>query len=123
MTPPEYRSYQCSLAKGLSYQEFYPYPYSLSYKAIKNPKRLPMEKALEESEKNDGDFAGYSTGGPGYQKMRVGETDFITQTRDPERAWFVPRSQPGIVVAYAHACGCGSEHQDLVEHLKLIKPL
>jgi hypothetical protein len=123
MTPPEYQSYQCSLEKGLSYQKFYPYPYSLSYKAIENPKRLPMEKALTESAKADGDFAGYSAGETAYQKIRIGKTDFITHSSDQERAWFVPRSKPGIVVAYSHLCGCGSEHQDLVEQLKRIKPI
>jgi hypothetical protein len=126
MTPPEYKSYQCSLRKGLSYLSFYPYKHSLSYKVIKNPKRLSIEKALEESEKLDGDYAEYSTGGVGYQKVRFNGTDFITTPTiqdDPVRAWFIPRARPDIVVLYSRFCDCGDNYKDLLNHLKRIKSI
>jgi hypothetical protein len=121
MSPPEYKSYVCSVEKGLSYREFYPYNSYLSYKAIKNPKKLPLEKALEES---DSKYSEYSAESKSYGKIKLNGIDFITSPidqGDPVQAWFIPKKRPDIIVMYSHLCNCGSDYKDLIDHLKQIK--
>jgi hypothetical protein len=126
MDPPQYKSYACKVKAGSSSPlETDLSARSLSYfKVIKNPKRLPLKQALEESEKSNGDYAEYSTGGKDYAKLRVNGTDFITtsvEQGDPMRAWFIPKSRPNIVILYAQYCDCGAKYESLVKDLERIR--
>ncbi len=119
MTPPEYKSYQCSLRKKIKYTSSYPYPYSLSYTIINNPNRLPLPEILKETYKDD-----ISVDKLG--KLRINNIDFLTTPSDqgdPSSAWFTPKSKPEIVVKYGVFCDCGATYNDLKDDLSNIKDL
>lgn len=130
MTPPEYKSYQCSLTKRIDYRSFYPYPYQLSYTAIKKLKKQPLSRVLEEKYK--GEIFADESGKLQFNSVdKLGETkinniDFLTtpvNRGDPSKAWFTPRNKTDIVVEYSLFCDCGREYQDVINDLKNIKNL
>jgi hypothetical protein len=117
MTPPEYKSYQCSRTKKVSYTSFYPYGYHLAYEVIENPTRQPLAMVLKEKYKAEinVDLLG---------KVKINNIEFLTTPKaqgDPVSAWFIPKSKPGIVVQYSSYCDCGAEYSDLIGDLNGIK--
>ena len=97
MTPPEYKSYQCSVAKNIKdYKLFYPsIYYELSYTVIKNPKREPILKRLKEVDKYS--YLDART------QLRLNNIDFVTTAADrsdPVMAWFIPKMKPDLIVVY-----------------------
>ncbi len=117
MTPPEYKSYQCSLANKVDYYSFYPYPHYYGYTVIKNPKKQPLSAILKETYKDT--ISIESLG-----KLKINNIDFLTtpiDQGDPVTGWFIPKSKPDIVVEYSNFCDCGSEYSDLKNDLGSIK--
>jgi hypothetical protein len=117
MTPPEYRSYQCSLNKKVDYTSFYPYLYKLSYRVIKNPKKQSLEKALKEFYKDTIFIEKLG-------QTKINGIEFLTtpvDQGDPTTGWFIPNAKPDIVVEYTMFCDCGRDHKDLLDDLKNIK--
>ncbi len=119
MTPPEYKSYQCSRVKKIPYTSFYPYGYHLSYEIIENPTKQPLLTVLKEKYK-----AGINI--DSLEKVKINNIDFLTTPKnqgDPVNAWFTPKEKPDIVVQYSSYCDCGAEYSDLIDDLNGIKNL
>jgi hypothetical protein len=119
MTPPEYKSYQCSRVKRIPYTSFYPYGYHLSYEVIKNPTRQPLSIVLKEKYKTEINVNSL-------EKVRINNIEFLTTPKtqgDPVNAWFIPKAKPNIVVQYSSYCDCGAEYSNLIEDLNGIKDL
>jgi hypothetical protein len=117
MTPPEYRSYQCSLNKKVDYTSFYPYLYKLNYRVIKNPKKQSLEKTLKEFYKDTIFIEKLG-------QTKINGIDFLTtpvDQGDPTTGWFIPNAKPDIVVEYTMFCDCGRDYKDLLDDLKNIK--
>lgn len=117
MTPPEYKSYQCSLVNKVHYSSFYRNPRYYGYTVIENPKRQPLSTVVKESYKN-------TTSIENFGKLRLNNIDFLTTPTDqgdPTVGWFIPKSKPGIVVKYSVFCDCGSDYNDLTNDLSDIK--
>jgi hypothetical protein len=119
MTPPEYKSYQCSLLKKVKYTSVYPYSYQLSYTVIDNPNKMPLSVILKETYKDDISIEKLG-------KLRINDIDFMTTPSDqgdPSSAWFIPKLKPGIVVGYRFFCDCGRDYNNLKDDLGNIKNL
>lgn len=117
MTPPEYKSYQCSLDKKVDYTSFYPYLYQLNYRMIKNPKKQALAKVLK-------DFYKDSIFIENLGKAKINGIDFLTtpvDQGDPTTGWFIPKLKPDLVVEYTVFCDCGREYKDLIDDLGKIK--
>jgi hypothetical protein len=117
MTPPEYRSYQCSLNKKVDYTSFYPYLYKLNYRVIKNPKKQSLEKTLKEFYKDTIFIEKLG-------QTKINGIEFLTtpvDQGDPTTGWFIPNTKPDIVVEYTMFCDCGRDYKDLLDDLKNIK--
>jgi hypothetical protein len=117
MTPPEYRSYQCSLNKKVDYTSFYPYLYKLSYRVIRNPKGQSLEKTLKEFYKDTIFIEKLG-------QTKINGIEFLTTPADqgdPTTGWFIPNAKPDIVVEYTMFCDCGRDYKDLLDDLKNIK--
>jgi hypothetical protein len=119
MTPPEYKSYQCSRLKKVPHTSFYPYIYHLSYEVIENPTKQPLPVLLKEKYKAEININSI-------EKVKINNIEFLTTPKtqgDPVTAWFIPKSKPSIVVQYSSHCDCGAEYSDLVNDLSNIKSL
>lgn len=119
MTPPEYKSYQCSRAKKIPYTSFYPYGYRLSYEVIKNPTRQPLSIVLKKKYKTEINI-------DSLEKIRINNIEFLTTPKsqgDPVNAWFTLKVKPNIVVQYSSYCDCGAEYSNLIDDLNGIKSL
>ncbi len=117
MTPPEYKSYQCSLNKKVDYTSFYPYLYQLNYRVIKNPKKQSLEKILKEFYKDTIFIEKLG-------QTKINGIEFLTtpvDQGDPTTGWFIPNTKPDIVVEYTMFCDCGRDYKDLIDNLKNIK--
>lgn len=117
MTPPEYKSYQCSLANKVNYSSFYRNPRYYGYTIIENPKRQSLSTVVKETYKDTISIENLG-------KLRLNNIDFLTtpiDQGDPTVGWFVPKSKPGIVVKYSVFCDCGSDYSDLTNDLSDIK--
>jgi hypothetical protein len=117
MTPPEYKSYQCSLANKIDYSSFYRHPYYHGYTVIENPKKQSLPTILKETYKDT-----ISTERLG--KLRLNNIDFLTTPSDqgdPATSWFTPKTKPEIIVKYSIFCDCGSQYSDLTNDLSGIK--
>jgi hypothetical protein len=119
MTPPEYKSYQCSRVKRVPYTSFYPYGYNLSYEVIENPTRQPLSVVIKEKYKSEINI-------DSLEKVNINNIDFLTTPRtqgDPVNAWFIPKAKPNIIVQYSSYCDCGAEYSNLIDDLNGIKDL
>jgi hypothetical protein len=117
MTPPEYKSYRCSLAKKVDYTSFYPYLHQLTYRIIKNPNRQPLAKILK-------DFYKDTIFIDKLGQAKLNGIEFLTtpiDQGDPTTGWFIPKARPDIVVEYTVFCDCGGEYKDLIDDLSNIK--
>ncbi len=117
MTPPEYKSYRCSLAKNVHYSSFYRQPYSYGYTIINNPKRQELSAMLSETYKDTISIEKLG-------KLRLNNINFLTtpiDQGDPTTGWFIPKTKPGIIVEYSVFCDCGSTYSDLTNDLSDIK--
>jgi hypothetical protein len=119
MTPPEYKSYQCSGARRIPYTSSYPYGYHLSYEIIENPMKQSLPTVLKEKYKDEINI-------DSLEKVKINDIKFLTTPRtqgDPVNAWFIPKSKPNVVVQYSSYCDCGAEYSNLIDDLKGIKDL
>lgn len=117
MTPPEYKSYQCSLVNKVDYSSFYRQPYYHGYTVIENPRKQSLSTILKETYKDT--ILTEKLG-----KLRLNNIDFLTtpvDQGDPTTGWFTPKAKPGIVVKYSIFCDCGSEYSNLTNDLSGIK--
>jgi hypothetical protein len=117
MAPPEYKSYQCSLANKVDYSSFYRQPYYYGYTVIENPKKQSLSTILKETYKDTISIEKLG-------KLRLNNIDFLTtpiDQGDPTTGWFTPKSKPGIIVKYSVFCDCGSTYSDLTNDLSDIK--
>jgi hypothetical protein len=117
MTPPEYKSYQCSLVNKVHYSSFYRNPHYHGYTVIENPKRQALSTVVKETYKDTASIENFG-------KLRLNNIDFLTtpvDQGDPTTGWFVPKTKPGIVVKYSVFCDCGSDYNDLTNDLSDIK--
>lgn len=117
MTPPEYKSYQCSLDNKIDYTSFYQNPRYYGYTVIKNPKKQPLLTILKETYKDTISIERLG-------KLRLNRIDFLTtpvDQGDPTTGWFTPKTKPEIVVKYSVFCDCGSDYSNLTDDLSDIK--
>jgi hypothetical protein len=117
MAPPEYKSYQCSVAKKVDYNSFYRYPRYLGYTIIDNSKKLPLDEVVKGLDKD-------VRSSENYGRIRLNNIDFLTtpiNQGDPTTGWFVPKTKLNIIVRYSSFCDCGSDYQDLTNDLSDIK--
>jgi hypothetical protein len=117
MAPPEYKSYQCSLANKVDYSSFYQNPYYHGYTVIENPRKQSLSTILKETYKDTISIEKLG-------KLRLNNIDFLTtpvDQGDPTTGWFMPKTKPGIIVKYSVFCDCGSEYSNLTNDLSGIK--
>jgi hypothetical protein len=117
MAPPEYKSYQCSLANKIDYSSFYRHPYYHGYTVIENPKKKSLSTILKETYKETISIEKLG-------KLRLNNIDFLTtpvDQGDPTTGWFTPKAKPEIIVKYSVFCDCGSEYSNLTNDLSGVK--
>jgi hypothetical protein len=119
MSPPEYKSYKCSLAKNIKYTEFYSYPSVRAYSAINNPQKLPLSVVLRKTFKDTINLKELG-------RFKINGIDFLTtrtDVGDPASAWFVSKSRPDKVIQYSFECDCSREFEDLKKDLSNVENL
>jgi hypothetical protein len=121
MTPLEYKSYQCSIAKKIDYLSFYPsIYYVLSYEIIRNPQKKPLFKFVKENL-----YKGFEGSVDNFEQLKINNIEFLTTPKsqfDPVNAWFIPKSKPDIVVQYTYMCeACNGGFNGLKEDLSDIR--
>jgi hypothetical protein len=101
MSPPEYKSYQCSIAKKINYRSFYPdMYYEPSYEIIRNPKKKPLFEFVKENI-----YEGFEAPVENLERLRINNIEFLTTPKDqynPVKAWFIPKAKPDIIIEYTY---------------------
>jgi hypothetical protein len=101
MSPPEYKSYQCSIVKKINYRSFYPdMYYLLSYGIIRNPKKKPLFEFVKEKY-----YRGFEAQVEDLKRLRINNIEFLTTPEyqyNPVKAWFIPKAKPDIIIEYTY---------------------